>query len=97
MNVLPIPQVEINPAESHNREMGKVQHIYRFTNGYSASVIQGPHTYGGRAGLWEIAVLGGPDERIVYDTPVTDDVLGYLTDDQVAEALLAIAALPSAS
>lgn len=66
---------------------------YRFDNGYGASVID--DGYGGNQGLYELAVLdaGG---RITYETPITDDVLGWLTPDEVTEALDRIAALPAA-
>ena len=33
------------------------QKIYKFPNGYGASVIKGPYSYGGPDGLWELAVL----------------------------------------
>lgn len=42
------------------------------------------HSYGGDEGLWEVALIG-PTGDICYDTPVTDDVLGYLTDDEVLD------------
>jgi len=91
--VLPMPQVEATPDESkHLPTQGGVQHIYRFPNGYGASVIQGTYTYGGPDGLWEVAVLKG--ESLCYDTPVTDDVLGYCDDEAVADLLVRIAALP---
>ena len=41
-------------------------------------------SYGGDEGLWEVALMG-PAGNIRYDTPVTDDVLGYLTDDEVLD------------
>ena len=63
---------------------------FRFPNGYGASVIN--DGYGARAGLYELAVLG-PDDHLTYDTPVTDDVLGHLTEADVADALDRIAAL----
>ena len=59
----------------------------KFPNGYGASIVKGPYTYGGRDGLFELAVLDSNDE-ISYDTPITDDVVGYLTEDGVS-ALLA--------
>jgi len=58
-----------------------------FPNGYGASIVKGPYTYGGRDGLFELAVLGSGGE-ISYETPITDDVVGYLTEDGVS-ALLA--------
>lgn len=65
---------------------------FRFDNGYGASVIN--DGYGREKGLYELAVLG-PDGHLTYETPITDDVLGYLTADEVAEALDKIAALPA--
>lgn len=63
-----------------------------FPNGYTASVVRGDNTYGGRSGLYELAVLH--DGRIVYDTPITSDVLGHLTEGDVTERLNEVAALP---
>ena len=42
-----------------------------------ASVIRGATTYGGREGLFELAVM--EEGRVCYDTPITDDVIGYLS------------------
>lgn len=69
-----------------------VQAIWTFANGYGASVIRGPYSYGGPDGLYELAVLR--DGRVCCTTPLTDDVLGYLTEDEVTDALAKIAALP---
>lgn len=62
---------------------------YKFSNGLGASVVSGPHTYGGDSGLWELAVIrwDGDEFSLTYDTPITDDVIGHLTWDEV-EALL---------
>ena len=60
-----------------------------FDNGYGASVIIGPHTYGGEDGLYELGVLG-KDKKLTYDTPVTDDVEGYLSEAQVTDLLIKI-------
>jgi hypothetical protein len=57
-----------------------------FDNGYGVSVIIGPHTYGGEDGLYELGVLG-KDGKLTYDTPVTDDVEGYLSEDDVTKLL----------
>ncbi len=63
-----------------------------FSNGYTASVVCGPYTYGGPEGLYEIAVLF--NDVIVYDTPVTSDVLGHLSEGDVTRLLNEIASLP---
>lgn len=66
-----------------------------FPNGYGVSVVSGPATYGGREGLYELAVLH--EGRIVYDTPVTNDVLGWLSEGDVTERLNEVARLPPRS
>jgi hypothetical protein len=63
-----------------------VQCIVQYPNGYGASVVKGEHTYGGRDGLYELAVFG-KDGHITYDTPITNDVLGHLTEQDVEETL----------
>lgn len=90
--VTPVPQVEITPDVSQYDGLG-VRHRYHFANGYEASVVQGPHTYGGSSGLWEVAVC--TSSGLCYDTPITDDVIGWCDDAKVAELLMKIAALPT--
>lgn len=68
------------------------QRRINFPNGYTASVVSHGYSYGGEQKLFEIAVMR--DGEIVYDTPVTDDVIGYLDFDEVARALEEIKALP---
>lgn len=63
-----------------------------FENGYAASIICGEYTYGGSQGLWELAVIH--DRYICYLSPITSDVLGYLTDQEVADVCDKIAQLP---
>lgn len=75
-----------------------VQKVYKYANNQGASVVRGPFTYGSREGKWELAVLRlRNDERewqIDYTTPLTDDVLGYLTEAEVDDLLAKIEALP---
>ena len=56
---------------------GGVQHVYSFPNGYGASVVKHDFSYGGKQGLWELAVLEGED--ICYTSGITDDVIGHLS------------------
>jgi len=65
-----------------------------FSNGYSASVVQGPGTYGAERGLYELAVLRG--DALVYDTEITPDgdVLGWLDRGEVTVLLNRISVLP---
>ena len=66
-----------------------VQAIMFFPNGYGVSVIKHQYSYGGDRGLWEIAVLKGTEDNwnICYDTDITDDVLGYQTDQDVTDVM----------
>ena len=74
---------------------GGIQRIYTFDNGYQTSVVCHSGSYGGKDGLWELAVM--LDDEIVYDTPVTDSVLGWLTDADLADTLNQVEALPHRS
>ena len=69
----------------HTMGVGIMSRI-TFENGYGASVVKTPYTYGGDKGLYEIAVLD-LDNQLTYETSVTDDVIGYLTEDDVTEVL----------
>ena len=66
-----------------------VQAKIKFDNGYGASIVRTPTTYGGDKGLYELAVLG-KDGRLNYDTPITFDVIGYLTPKEVTDFLIQI-------
>ena len=61
---------------------GGVQHIFQFPNGYGASVVKHEFSYGGKNGLWELAVLDGQGD-LCYSTPITNDVIGHLSNEEV--------------
>jgi hypothetical protein len=69
-----------------------VQARINFDNGYGASVVSHEFSYGGKSGLYELAVLD-KDGNITYDTPVTNDVIGHLTSENVTETMLFIQSL----
>lgn len=82
----------MKPVEKNNIN-GGIQDIYKFPNGYGASVIEG----GTMARGLELAVLEvseNGDTNLCYTTPITDDVLGHLTRDELKETLEAIESLP---
>jgi hypothetical protein len=62
-----------------------VHAIVTFDNGYGASIVKTDRSYGGKEGLYELAVLF--DGLISYDTPITNDVIGFLTEDEVTDLL----------
>ena len=68
---------------------GGVQALMFFDNGYGVSVVQSRHSYGGDQGKYELAVLEGQKDSwsLTYDTPITNDVLGYLSEHDVVEIL----------
>ena len=70
-----------------------------FSNGYGASVIYGYGSYGNDEAPYELAIIKGNDEdfAIVYDTPITDNVVTYQTAEQITELLEKIEALPEVS
>lgn len=73
--------------------MNDYQKIYKFGNGYGASVVCNSMSYGRDKGLFEVAVLDLAGD-IVYDTPVTNDVVGFLDFAGVADILQQIQNLP---
>ena len=75
--------------KTHPSHMEGVQARITFENGYGASVVKTPYTYGGDKGLYELAVFG-TDGHITYATSVTDDVIGYLRPEDVTDVMAKI-------
>ena len=68
---------------------GGVQARIEFPNGYGASVVKHNFSYGGSAGLYELAVT--KDGELHYDNSVAEgDVHGYLDEEAVTELLKGI-------
>ena len=75
------------------REESNLHYIFKFDNGYGASVIKNSVSYGHALDLFELAVIKFTDEftwDLCYTTEITDDVIGYLTNDGVLNLLEAI-------
>jgi len=70
-----------------------------FPNGYGASIITGAMFYTSYDAPYELAVLHGDAEKssLCYDTPITNDVLGYQTASDVERTLDEIASLTPAT
>lgn len=76
---------------------GGVQATLLMTNGYGVSVIGGADgLYGDGKNTFEVAVVHATDGsslEICYTTPLTNDVLGWQTVEQVEETLEALAGM----
>jgi len=68
-----------------------IQAEMHFPNNYGISVIMTPHSYGHEKGLWEVAIMH--NNSLCYDTPITNDVLGYQTDEDVTKVMKQVQAL----
>lgn len=78
---------------THPRYPSGVWHRFTFDNGRGASVIRFHGSHGGDAGLYELAVLDSAGS-LDYTTPITSDVIGWLTEGEVTSLLRQIADLP---
>jgi hypothetical protein len=77
----------------HHVVHGGIQATVDFPNGYGASVVGGGRgLYGDGMTTYELAVIHG--EVLCYATPITGDVLGWQTQDEITALLQAIEALP---
>jgi len=66
--------------------LGGVQARMDFDNGWGVSVVRSSFTYGGKDGLYELAVF--KDGHIHYDNPIANgDVIGYLKPEDVTEVM----------
>ena len=54
---------------------------FKFDNNYGASVVKHDCSYGNVDDLFELAVLY--NGQITYDSDLTQDVIGWLTQDEV--------------
>ena len=77
--------------KNHPLGFGGAIATHTFSNGYGASIVTGTAFYTSENAPYELAVLY--NNEITYDTELTGDVLGYLTEDEVNEYLLKIEAL----
>lgn len=70
------------------------QIVFRFANGFGASVIRlktifGFSSYTDDETKWELAVIkfNGENFNLVYDTPITSDVIDNLKEEEVDRIL----------
>lgn len=71
-----------------------IQSRLKFENGWEVSVVKGPHTYGGNDGLYELAVF--KDGELHHDNVIANgDVVGYLREEDVTDAMKVIQSFKS--
>lgn len=70
--------------EPHHLGIG-TQAKHEFPNGYGVSVLTGEMFYTSIDGPFEVAILFNGD--VCYDTPITSDVLGHQTADDVEDVM----------
>lgn len=63
-----------------------------FENGYGISVLFGSIFYSNGIDTYEVGIL--KDGSLCYDTPITNDVIGYITADEVTDIMRKIQELP---
>ena len=62
-----------------------VQAVMNFDNNYGVSVVKFNGSYGYHQDLWEVAILY--KGKLTYNTDITDDVLGYQTEQDVTDVM----------
>ena len=85
--------IEYGPDD---KSVTSIQYIYRFPNGYGASVVKHSGSYGHALDLWELSVTTWDDsgDHLNYATPIANDILGNLTGVTVFDILGRIICLP---
>ena len=69
------------------------QWVVGYPNGWSFDVVKHTYSYGQKDDLWELAVFDSHEE-LRYDTPITDDVIGWLSEEEIVAIAQQVAALP---
>lgn len=75
---------------------GGIQTIYRFDNGYGASVVCHSFSYGTEMAVVKFTGSDLEDFELCYDSGITHDVLGHLSPADVDFYLSKIEKLPPA-
>jgi hypothetical protein len=61
------------------------QATMNFENGYGVSVVTGDAAYSSESQPYEVAIL--KDDKLCYDTHITNDVLGHNTEESVTHIM----------
>ena len=69
----------------HTADKNGVVAKIEFDNGWGATVVRYEYSYGGKSGLYELAVL--KDGYVDMNNDITDDVIGWLDESDVTKVL----------
>ncbi|MGM9946736.1 hypothetical protein [Floccifex sp.] len=75
---------------SCNEKENSMHYVFKFDNGYGASVIKNLCSYGNEYDLYELAVIRFTSDdlwELCYQTGITSDVIGYLNNDEILSLL----------
>ncbi len=87
------------PSLERPHQVGSgTQKVWRFKNGYGASVVQFKTLFGSFGSYtdnkdeWELAVIKFSKDgfNLTYKTKITDDVIGHLSKEEVEKLLIKI-------
>ena len=83
--------VELKFLKSLTQELEGYQIIYRFPNGYGASIVNNKYSHG-----TELAVIEFTEDswELTYETPVAPDVIGHVSPEDIKVILDEIRMLP---
>ena len=88
--------LKFKPLQDNESSIG-VQATIFFDNGHGASIIKTPYGYGGKEGFYGLAVIKANENGwdLNFNTPITNNVLGYLTENDLLNYLEKIKKLPN--
>ncbi len=72
---------DLTPIVVRTPPQGGIQAVFRFENGYGASVINHMGSYGVELAVLQFTGEGTDDWELCYTTPITDDVIGWIEDE----------------
>ena len=82
---------EVHPGN----DLQGVQHVYRFQNGYGASVVNHEYSYGLELAVIRFMSPSINDWDLCYDTKITSDVLPRIDESEMLAYLRQIDELPA--
>ena len=70
---------------THPNNLEGLQARMDFKNNYGVSVVKFNGSYGSQDDLWEVGIMY--EKRLTYSTHITNDVLGWQTEENVTEIM----------